>query len=243
MPEVLVAEDEAGIRTGIAAVLESEGYRVREAPDGEAALAEYARKRPDLVLLDVMMPKKSGWDVCTEIRRHDPATPIVMLTAKGEEADKVIGLGLGADDYMTKPFGFRELLARVAAALRRANVARSGAAQTAGGDVFDFSGCEVDARKFTLRDPDGNESGLGARELSLLKTFAARPDEVLSRDFLLDAVWGVSYCGNTRTLDQHVAQLRKKLGAAAVALETVHGIGYRWRPQRPGDARARHNMI
>ena len=226
MAEVIVVEDDPGIRSGIVASLESEGYAVRESSDGESALAMYSKKKPDIVLLDVMMPKKSGWDVCTEIRRTDQATPVIMLTAKGEEADKVIGLGLGADDYMTKPFGFRELLARVAAALRRANIC--GNAQAAG-DTFDFSGCKVDARKFTLRNPEGDEYSLGTREISLLKSFFSSPGDVLSRDFLLDAVWGMSYSGTTRTLDQHIAQLRKKLGSAAASIETVHGVGYRWR--------------
>lgn len=224
MADILVAEDDEAIGAGLAAALESEGHEVRLARDGEEALGEYARKRPSLVLLDVMMPKKSGWDVCTSIRRLDPATPIIMLTAKSEEADKVIGLGLGADDYITKPFGVRELAARVAAALRRAALPRAGE----DGAVFAFGGCTVDARRFTVRTPEGSESPLGAREMSLLKTFAARPGEVLSRDALLNEVWGVSYYGSTRTLDQHIAQLRKKLGTGSGAIETVHGVGYRF---------------
>lgn len=180
-----------------------------------------------LVLLDIMMPGKSGYDVCREIRATDAATPVIMLTAKGEEIDKVLGLGLGADDYVTKPFGIRELLARVAAALRRAQAveANGGAAPA----EFAFGAVNVDARRYCVHGESGDVA-LSDKELKLLTFFHAHPEEVLSRDALLNAVWGVSYFGSTRTLDQHIAQLRKKLGEPT-PIETVHGVGYRYRPR------------
>lgn len=228
MSAILVAEDDPAILEGLVVSLESDGHAVRAARDGAEALALAAESRPDLALLDVMMPKKSGWDVCAELRRRDPALPIVILTARGAESDKLLGFGLGADDYVVKPFGVRELLARVRAALRRA------AAQAPAGagpeDGFDFAGARVLAAAHALRAPDGTESPLTPRELALLRLFAARPGQVLDRDRLLNAVWGVGYYGTTRTLDQHVANLRRKLGAAAPALETLRGAGYRYRP-------------
>ena len=228
MPDILVAEDDPAIREGLAAALESDGHAVRLAANGAEALSLAAEKRPDLLLLDVMMPKKSGWDVCAELRRSDPSLPIVFLTAKGEEQDKVLGLGLGADDYVVKPFGVRELLARVRAALRRA-AAPSAARPGAAGD-FAFAGGIVRAADRTFRAADGAEIALSARETALLRLFAAHPAETVSRDYLLGSVWGVAFPGTTRTLDQHIANLRRKLGPAAAALETVHGAGYRYSP-------------
>ena len=225
MSSILVAEDDPAIREGLAAALESDGHSVRAAADGDEALSLVAEARPDLLLLDVMMPKKNGWDVCAELRRRDPALPIVFLTAKGAESDKVLGLGLGADDYVVKPFGVRELLARVRSALRRA--AASEAARSGPSGAFSVAGASVLAREMKVRAPDGRESDLSPRELALLKLFAAHPGEVLSRDRLLNAVWGIGYFGTTRTLDNYVAVLRRKLGAAASALETVRGAGYR----------------
>ena len=225
MSRILVIEDDANIREGVAETLRSECHEVAVAADGVEGLAKYRSWRPDLVLLDIMMPGKSGYDVCREIRAEDAATPVIMLTAKGEEIDKVLGLGLGADDYVTKPFGIRELLARVAAALRRAQ------ATTASGGApssFTFGGVQVDAKRYCVCGADG-EQAISDKELKLLTFFHEHPEEVLSRDALLNAVWGVSYFGSTRTLDQHIAQLRKKLGEPS-PIETVHGVGYRYRP-------------
>ena len=225
MSRILVIEDDANIREGVAETLRSECHEVAVAADGVEGLATYRSWRPDLVLLDIMMPGKSGYDVCREIRAEDAATPVIMLTAKGEEIDKVLGLGLGADDYVTKPFGIRELLARVAAALRRAQ------ATTASGGApssFTFGGVQVDAKRYCVCGADG-EQAISDKELKLLTFFHEHPEEVLSRDALLNAVWGVSYFGSTRTLDQHIAQLRKKLGEPS-PIETVHGVGYRYRP-------------
>ena len=226
MAEILIAEDDASIREWVAVALEADGHSVRSAVDGAAALAAYAERRPDLLVLDVMMPKKSGYDVCQEIRRRDPSLPILMLTAKGTEADKVLGLGLGADDYMTKPFGVRELSARVTALLRRTY-----AAETAGrsGTRFQIGGHVVDAAAATISSPEGTTEALTPHELALLRLFATHPGEILSRDRLLNEVWGYAYMGTTRTLDQRVAVIRRKLGADAPLVETLYGQGYRLR--------------
>lgn len=226
--KILIAEDEANIRTGLIATLESEGYAVTAAVDGAQALKLFPQEKFDLVILDVMMPKASGYDVCRELRARGVRVPVLFLTAKGEEIDKVVGLKLGADDYVTKPFGVHELLARVEALLRRSRA--SGDEKAADLPlVFRLGAADIDRRKFTASIA-GRTSELTARELRLAEVFAAHPGEVLTRDALLNAVWGVDYFGTTRTLDQHVAQLRKKVEAAPespVAIVTVHGVGYR----------------
>lgn len=226
---ILLAEDEKNLREGLIDTLESEGYQVTAAADGQQALAAYEAGTFNLVILDVMMPEMSGYDVCRAIRKTESSTPILMLTAKGEEIDKVVGLELGADDYVTKPFGIRELLARIAALLRRA--AQSSAPDDKNKpETFTFGAAEINRRQYkaTLGK---NESDLTARELDLLETFLSRPNEVLSRDDLLNAVWGIDYFGTTRTLDQHIAQLRKKIESDVKnpsVIVTVHGIGYRY---------------
>lgn len=225
MSEILFAEDDADIRKWVAVALETEGYAVRTVPDGEAALAAYAAQRPDLLMLDIMMPKRDGVSVCAEIRRRDAALPILMLTARTAERDKIAGLGAGADDYMTKPFGLGELLARIAALLRRARLlpARAPRADT----PFRLGAHMIDGARLTVIAPDGTETPLAAREYELLRLLAAHPGEVLRRDDILDELWGVAFHGNTRTLDQHVALIRRKLGADAARIETVRNVGYR----------------
>ncbi len=230
---ILVAEDDPRIRQGLVDTLESEGYRVLSAADGVAALVLYHQERPELLLLDVMMPGKSGYDVCREVRRRDSATPVVMLTAKGEEVDKVVGLELGADDYVTKPFGVRELLARIAAVLRRCNGAVAPEVTPVALPArLHFGLAEIDRTGYRGRLGE-RRFDLTARELALIEQFARHPGEVLGRDVLLRQVWGVDYGGTTRTLDQHVAQLRKKIepkpGSPRV-ITTVHGVGYRYQP-------------
>lgn len=227
---ILVAEDEANIRQGLVATLESEGYAVTAAADGAQALKLFPQEKFDLVLLDIMMPKASGYDVCRELRARGAAVPVVFLTAKGEEIDKVVGLKLGADDYVTKPFGVHELLARIEAVLRRSRTrAGTGPAAVDLPPLFRLGGAQIDRRKFTAT-VGGVSVALTARELRLAEVFAARPGEVLLRDTLLNLVWGVNYFGTTRTLDQHVAQLRKKISGAGAAdpIATVHGVGYRY---------------
>jgi len=228
---LLIAEDDANIRQGLAATLESDGYAVVAAGDGAQALKLFPQGKFDLVILDVMMPRQSGYDVCREIRAKGSRVPILFLTAKGEEVDKVVGLKLGADDYVLKPFGVHELLARVEALLRRAR--GSAAAAAAGPDlpaVFRLGAAEVDRRQFTVTVA-GRTNPLTARELKLAEVFALNPGTVLARDALLSAVWGIEYLGTTRTLDQHVAQLRKKVEPVPEeprAILTVHGVGYRY---------------
>ena len=225
MAYVLFAEDDETLRTGLEAALSSEGYETCGCKDGNEALSAFAQRRPDLLILDVMMPGKSGFDVCVEVRRSDPTVPIIFLTAKTSEADVVIGLGLGADDFIPKPFRIRELLARVSAALRRGQLA----ATTAPSDVFTIGSARIDARRFLVSTGEPPDQPLTVRELGLLKEFAAHPGEVLSRDTLLDEVWGMDYAGGTRTLDQHIVQVRRKLGPSGDLIETVRGVGYRLR--------------
>ena len=225
MAYVLFAEDDETLRTGLEAALSSEGYETCGCKDGNEALSAFTQRRPDLLILDVMMPGKSGFDVCVEVRRSDPTVPIIFLTAKTSEADVVIGLGLGADDFIPKPFRIRELLARVSAALRRGQLA----ATTAPSDMFTIGSARIDARRFLVSTGEPPDQPLTVRELGLLKEFAAHPGEVLSRDTLLDEVWGMDYAGGTRTLDQHIVQVRRKLGPSGNLIETIRGIGYRFR--------------
>lgn len=232
MSEILVAEDEANIREALADLLESEGYAVRTAADGAVALAAYAQKRPDLLLLDVNMPKMNGFDVCREIRRTDARLPIVMLTARVEEIDKVRGLERGATDYVTKPYGMNELLARVAAHLRQASAyAESVPAEVPAPEpsaTFRFGSHTVDTKRFVLVDGRRHTTPLSVREVQLLRHFVDHPGEVATRDDLLNLYWGYDYGGVTRTVDQHVAVLRKKLGRDGDRIETVPRIGYRF---------------
>jgi DNA-binding response OmpR family regulator len=229
--KILIAEDDANIRLGLVATLESEGYAVTAAADGAQALKLFPQEKFELVLLDVMMPKASGYDVCRELRARGTRVPVLFLTAKGEEVDKVVGLKLGADDYVTKPFGVHELLARVEALLRRGrNGGEEKKAATTLPAIFRLGVAEIDRKKFSVA-VKGRTQQLTARELRLAEVFAEHAGEVLTRDALLNAVWGVDYFGTTRTLDQHVAQLRKKIEAdpeSPVAIVTVHGVGYRY---------------
>ena len=228
---ILVAEDDRNILNGLIDTLESEGYDVTPAMDGEEALELWAGHDFDLVILDVMMPGQSGYDVCRAVRSKDPHTPIIMLTAKGEEIDKVVGLQLGADDYVTKPFGIRELLARIEAVLRRSGrTGKDPARNNSCPDRFTFGAAKIDTLQYKARVGDKVED-LSARELLLLKYFFTHPNEVLSRERLLNDIWGVDYFGTTRTLDQHVAKLRKKIEpdpSRPTVITTVHGVGYRY---------------
>ena len=227
--QLLIAEDDAKIRQGLEAMLLSEGYAVTPAANGALALKLFERGKFDLVILDVMMPQLSGYDTCRELRRRGATVPVLFLTAKSEEIDKVVGFKLGADDYVTKPFGVHELLARVEALLRRARPAAADPAAAAA-PVFRLGGAEIDRRKYTVTH-GGRTSALTALELKLAEALAARPGEVLTREFLLNTVWGVDYFGTTRTLDQHVAQLRKKVEddpEHPLTIVTIHGVGYRY---------------
>lgn len=233
---ILVAEDDDNIREGLIDILESEGYKVTPAIDGEEVLLLYEKIDVDLILLDIMMPGKSGYDVCRAIRAKDSSIPIIMLTAKGEEIDKVVGLQLGADDYITKPFGLHELLARIGAVLRRSQRHDGESPNTSNiPPRFMFGRTEIDTRQFKAYN-ENEIFDLTARELQLILFFHENPDVVLSRDQLLNAVWGIDYYGTTRTLDQHIAQVRKKVEPDPhhpSIITTVHGIGYRYRTYNP----------
>jgi len=225
--KILIVEDDAHILLGLEEVLKSEGYDVATCNRGDQAVAAVARYLPALVVLDVMLPGLSGYDICKQLRARKVATPILMLTAKGQEIDKVIGLDLGADDYVTKPFGVRELLARIQALLRRGGGAAP--AQTSEEAPFQVGPATIDPKTFQIRL--GRTTGeLTARELKLLQFFHAHAGEVLSRDKLLNEVWGYNYYGTTRTLDQVIVQLRRKLGDNGNEpkyLQTIHGVGYK----------------
>ncbi|MEM1059441.1 MAG: response regulator transcription factor [Verrucomicrobiota bacterium] len=231
---ILVVEDDANILLGLQEVFRSEGFEVFTCERGDEALDRLAETKPQIILLDVMLPKKNGYEICREIRKAKIQLPVLMLTAKGQEMDKVVGLDCGADDYVTKPFGVRELVARVHALLRR-TVESNGPldAETANGSGrFEMGAAQIDPKRFELVREEKTHR-LTAKEFELLRFFHEHPDEVLSRDELLSKVWGYQYFGTTRTLDQMVVQLRKKLGEPTGKprhLLTVHGVGYRWVP-------------
>ena len=222
-------EDDPHILLGLEEILKSEGYEVSVCSRGDRAMDALAKARPSLLVLDVMLPGLSGYDLCRQIRATKITTPVLMLTAKGQEMDKVIGLDLGADDYMTKPFGVRELVARIHALLRRTPAAPGAAPEERSDDPFRIGTATIDPKRFELKRGKVTEE-LTARELKLLQLFHACPGEVLSRDRLLNDVWGYGYYGTTRTLDQVIVQLRKKLGDSGDQpkhLLTVHGVGYK----------------
>ena len=226
MSRILVVEDDAAILRGLVLNLELEGQRVFTATDGEAGFALLRQAKPDLVILDIMLPKLSGFEFCRKARAESIGIPILMLTARGEEVDRVRGLDLGADDYVTKPFSLPELMARVRALLRRAQ-RRSGKALI---DELKFDDVEVDFRKCEARKA-GRLVEMTRKELGLLRLVASYEGEVLTRDELLDQVWGYESCPTSRTVDNHVAQLRAKLEMVPAEprhLLTVHGTGYRW---------------
>lgn len=224
MAEILVVDDEAHIREALKDLLESEGYEVRTADDGVKALAAYAERRPDLLLLDVMMPRKSGYDVCRAIRETDSTLPIMMLTAKSEEVDEVLGLERGATDYVTKPYSIQPLLARVAAHLRQAAAYAESSADAVA--KFAFGPFTVDVDRFALIGTKGHETGLTRREVDILRYFSERPKKVVLRCDLWERFWSDDVA-TPRVVDMQVVSLRRKLGTAGPRLiVTKHGEGY-----------------
>lgn len=221
---ILIVEDDKNLRFSLSLALKTEGYRVLVAEDGDAGLEMAERERPDLILLDVMLPKKNGFEVLQLLRQRDAQVPVLLVTAKGEEEDRVRGLKLGGDDYVVKPFGIAELLARVGTALRRARLHRPTAVHVAFADVsVDFEGHEVRRA--------GELVPMTTLELKLLRHFLERDGRVLSRQGILDAVWGSNYFGTERTVDNFVTRLRSKLEPDANAprhFKTVRGAGYRF---------------
>jgi len=221
---ILIVEDEPAMVQGLRDNFEYEGYEVISAADGAEGLNRAIADQPDLVVLDVMMPKMSGLDVCKQLKARKPSLPIIMLTARGQEIDKVVGLELGADDYVTKPFSIRELMARVKAVLRRVSP------QAVGAEVYRFNDVEVNVRSNeVLRG--GQPVELSSKEFALLAYFVAHPAETLTRDRLLDAVWGYENYPTTRTVDAHIVHLRQKLEPNPEEprfILTVHGSGYKF---------------
>jgi two-component system alkaline phosphatase synthesis response regulator PhoP len=221
---ILIVEDEPAMVAGLRDNFEYEGYDVISADNGIEGLERALGDDPDLVVLDVMMPRLSGLDVCKQLKARKPSLPIIMLTARGQEIDKVVGLELGADDYVTKPFSIRELMARVKAVLRRVT------SHGPSGDVYRFSDVEVSIRSNEVRR-GGLPVELSAKEFALLAYFISHPAETLSRDRLLEAVWGYENYPTTRTVDTHIVHLRQKLEPNPEEprfILTVHGSGYKF---------------
>ena len=224
---ILVIEDDPSILRGLQLNLGMEGYVVRSATDGETGLLLARSEKPDLVLVDVMLPRLGGLEVVKEIRAEDPDLPVLILSAKGQESDKVAGLQLGADDYMVKPFGLKELLARIDALLRR----RRARGETGVSRSLKRAGAveiDIEARRALAA---GKELELTSREFDLLAWFVTHPGRIFSREQLLEAVWGSRYFGTARTVDNFVARLRAHVGDDAEHprhLETVRGVGYRF---------------
>jgi DNA-binding response OmpR family regulator len=223
--KILLVEDEQTLAKALKFSLEKEGFRVEVAFDGEEALELFSREEPALVILDLMLPKLDGYEVCRSIRR-DSDVPIIMLTARDEDIDKILGLELGADDYMTKPFNTRELLARIKAILRRT------AQQTAAGKSIIKAGdlqIDVIKHKVTVK---GREVALTAKEYTMLSFLASNPGKVYSREQLLEEIWGDDYSGDVRTVDVHIRHLREKIEefpAEPSLILTVWGAGYKFR--------------
>lgn len=223
MSRILIAEDEPAIAFTLEKDLETEGYQVAVVPDGISAAGRARAEAFDLILLDVMLPQKDGLEVCRELRRAGVQTPILMLTAKAEEAEKILGLDMGADDYVTKPFSPRELRARIRALLRRTST------ETASG-IWRFGNCELDMARFELRR-DGKQVETTHTELKLLNAFIRNKGRVLTRENLLDEVWGAGVFVTDRVVDNHIVALRKKIEQDPVSpkhLISIRGVGYRF---------------
>ncbi len=215
---ILVVDDEANIVELARMYLEKEGFRVAAARDGAAALALVSERPPALMVLDLMLPEVDGWEVCRQVRAKSNL-PILMLTARDEDVDKIVGLELGADDYLTKPFNPRELVARVKAILRRVGPAKTTGTLHLGDLIIDPAGRRVWASDAPVK--------LRVKEFDLLLALAEHKNMVLSRDQLLDLVWGFDFAGQTRTVDMHVSHLRHKLRSSSAVIETVWGVGYK----------------
>lgn len=222
--KIVIVEDEPSLVFTLQDTLESEGYQVFVAEDGQHGIEIVKEQNPDLMLLDIMLPGMSGYDVCKKIREMKYTFPVIMLTARDQEIDKVTGLNIGADDYMTKPFGVKELLARIQARLRRANsYSKSGPI-----DVVNFGPVKIDLNESRVNRPDG-EKELTTREVELIRYLVNNANEPVSRDDLLENVWRYEYSTNTRTVDVHISKLRSKIEITPEDpryLVTLHGVGY-----------------
>jgi DNA-binding response OmpR family regulator len=225
MKRILIIEDDVAILRGLKDNLEYESYEVLTAEDGERGYCLIQEKKPDLIILDLMLPKMSGYELCRKVREEGVTIPILMLTARGEEMDRVVGLDLGADDYVTKPFSVPELLARIRAIIRRVQKAKAGDLP---GEVK-FGEISIDFKCFEARK--GEEIlNMSRKEFGVLRLLAAREGEVITRDELLDEVWGYDQYPTTRTVDNHIALIRNKIEddpSQPRHLITVHGVGYK----------------
>jgi two-component system alkaline phosphatase synthesis response regulator PhoP len=227
MPRILIVDDEPEMVRGLEDNLRFEGYQTLAAGDGKRGLALALSEAPDLILLDVMMPGMSGWDLCRELRRRGLDTPVIMLTARGEEVDRVLGLELGADDYVSKPFSLRELMARIRAVLRRPGPRQKF-------EEFAFGDVRVHLRA-RQAFKGGREVRLTRKEFDLLRYLVEHPGEVITRDRLLDEVWGYDRFPTTRTVDTHILRLRQKFEddpERPAHILTAHGQGYRFVVER-----------
>jgi len=225
--KVLVAEDDKHIREGLIELLQNEGYETIAVADGQQAIRDFDAESPDFICLDIMMPGVNGYDVCREIRKRNQEMPIIFITAKSEEIDKVIGLELGADDFITKPFGVREVLARIRAVTRRCMASKKGDRQRQSFVMDDLNVLPAELR--AQRNEDTIE--LSLRDIKILETLYKNKGEVVSRDTLFDKCWGFEHMPNSRTLDQHISQLRKRIELdpkEPQIILTVHGAGYRY---------------
>ena len=220
---ILICDDQRIIHETLSAYLKNEGFECISAYDGEQALSLFAEKKPDLIILDIMMPKKNGMEVCRDIRQTS-FTPIIMLTAKSEEIDRVLGLELGADDYIVKPFSSREVVARVKAVLRRFSQQ-----QEEPGQILRYGGLEININNYDVR-LDGERLPLTPKEVEIFQLLASHPGKVYSREKILSLVWGYDYFGDTRAVDTQIKRIRQKLPQEGVnwAIKTVYGVGYRF---------------
>jgi len=227
--KVLIAEDDRLIREGLVDILEGEGYQVITAPNGVTALAHYRVEKPDFHLLDIMMPGLDGYEVCKRVRREDEKIPIIFLSAKSEEIDRILGLELGADDFIMKPFGVKELIARIRAVARRCFSVHSSAPVSEAFQIADLRVCPAE-----LRARRGERViDLSLRDVSILKVLAERVGQVVDRDTFFRECWGYNHLPNSRTLDQHISKLRRRIEhhpKQPQIIRTVHGVGYRYEP-------------
>ncbi len=225
--KVLLAEDDQLIRDGLAEILNREGYSVVHAGDGEDALDLFRSETPDFVCLDIMMPKISGYDVCKKMRVARPQVPIIFISAKSEEIDKVVGLEMGADDYIVKPFGVKEVVARIRAVTRRCYAATE---DSTAASMFQMGDLEVFPRELRARRGETTIE-LSLRDIKILRLLCEHRGQALARHTIFDHCWGEMYLPSSRTLDQHVSQLRRRIEVSPRApqiIRTVHGVGYRY---------------
>ena len=222
-PHILICDDQSAIHETLSLYLDAEGFTFSDAYDGEEALEKFRTEQPELILLDLMMPRLSGTDVCREIRKNS-TVPIIMLTAKGEEIDRILGLELGADDYIVKPFSAREVVARIKAVLRR--ITDSGSAPS---PVLRYDSLEINLNHYEVK-VDGKVVPCTPKEVEILHLLASHPGQVFDREQILSSVWGYDYFGDTRAVDTQIKRIRQKLPQEGVSwsIKTIYGVGYKF---------------